>query len=332
MALDPIRWGIVATGNISSAFTRDLALLDDAEVVAVGSRSSESAEKFGAEFGIPHRYGDYPSLVDDADVDVVYIGTPHPQHYAIARACLQAGKAVLCEKPVTLNARQARDLVGVARANGVLFAEAMWMRTLPIIRTMYDDLRSGSIGEPLQVLADFGFTQPDLPDRLLRPELGGGALLDLGVYPATFAYAALGRPAEVKTVSEISDLGVDLSTAMVWRYDSGAIAALTCGMRVHNPCTASISGTEGSLLVPHRFHHPSHYVRETAAGAERVEVAQTGTGYHYEASEVMTAMRAGLVECPLLPHADTIAILELIDEARAQVGVRYPGDEEWWGE
>ncbi len=331
MVVDPVRWGIVATGNISSAFTRDLALLDDAEAVAVGSRSQENAEKFGAEFGIPHRYGDYDAVVGDPDVDVVYIGTPHPQHYAIARASLQAGKAVLCEKPVTLNARQARDLTEVARANGVVFAEAMWMRTLPIIRAMYDDLRSGSIGEPLQVLADFGFTNPDLPARLLQPELGGGALLDLGVYPATFAYAALGRPAEVKTVAEISDLGVDLNTAMVWRYETGAVAALTCGLRVQNPCTASISGSEGSILVPHRFHHPSHYVRQTAAGAERVEVPQAGTGYHYEAAAVMSAMRAGQVESPLLPHADTIAILELIDEAREQVGVRYPGDEEWWG-
>lgn len=332
MAVDPIRWGVVATGNISSAFARDLGALEDAELVAVASRSPENADRFGTEFGIPHRYGGYDALVADPDVDVVYIGTSHPQHYAIARSCLQAGKAVLCEKPVTLNARQARDLVQVARAQGVLFAEAMWMRTLPIIRALFDDLWSGSIGEPLQVLADLGFTRDDLPPRLLRPELGGGALLDLGVYPATFAYAVLGRPDEVKAVAGISDLGVDLSAAMVWRYGSGAIAALTCGVRAQNPSTASISGTEGSLLVPHRFHHPSHYVRQTAAGAERVEVPHTGTGYHYEAAAVMSAMRDGLVESPLLPHADTIAILELLDEARDQVGVRYPGDGEWWGE
>ena len=327
----PVRWGIVATGNISRAFTRDVAVLAGARVTAVASRSLENAEKFGAEFGIPSRYGEYAALVADPDVDVVYIGTPHPQHYAIARAALQAGKAVLCEKPVTMNARQARDLVTVARSAGVFFAEAMWMRANPLIRSLHDDIRAGVIGEPLQVLADFGFTAPELPPRLLLPELGGGALLDLGIYPATFAYAALGRPAHVKAVAELSDLGVDLNTAMVWSYESGAVAALTCGVRANSPCTASISGTEGTLLLPSRFHNPDHYIRQTASGAERVEIASTGTGYQHEAAEVMRCVRAGLTESPLFPHDDTIAVLELLDVVRDQIGVGYPGDEEWLG-
>jgi len=327
----PVRWGIVATGNISRAFTRDVAVLAGARVTAVASRSLENAEKFGAEFGIPSRYGEYAALVADPDVDVVYIGTPHPQHYAIARAALRSGKAVLCEKPVTMNARQARDLVTVARSAGVFFAEAMWMRANPLIRSLYDDIRAGVIGEPLQVLADFGLTAPELPPRLLLPELGGGALLDLGIYPATFAYAALGRPAEVKAVADLSELGVDLQTAMVWRYDSGAVAALTCGMRSDSPGTASVSGTEGSLLVPAHFFNPSHYVRRTAAGSERVELAAAGTGYQHEAAEVMRCVRAGLVESPLFPHDDTVAILELLDDVRRQIGVVYPSDEEWLG-
>jgi predicted dehydrogenase len=329
--MDVVRWGIVATGNISRAFTRDVASLGEARVTAVASRSQENAEKFGAEFGIPNRYGEYAALVADPEVDVVYIGTPHPQHYAIARAALQAGKAVLCEKPVTMNARQARDLVDVARSNGVFFAEAMWMRANPLIRSVYDDIRAGVIGEPRQVLADFGFTAPELPPRLLLPELGGGALLDLGIYPATFAYAALGRPAEVKAVASLSELGVDLQTAMVWRYDSGAVAALTCGMRADSPGTASVSGSEGSLLVPADFHNPSHYIRRTAAGSERVEVDVAGTGYQHEAAEVMRCVRDGLTQSPLFPHEDTIAILEVLDDARDQIGVRYPSDEEWLG-
>jgi len=331
MVINAVRWGVVATGNISHAFTRDLAGAGGAEVVAVASRSLENAEKFGAEFGIPSRYDDYAALIADESVDVVYIGTPHPQHYAVARACLAAGKAVLCEKPVTINARQARDLVAVARANGVFFAEAMWMRANPVVRAAYDDVRAGLIGEPMQVLADFCFTKPELPGRLLRPELGGGALLDLGIYPATFAYAALGRPAHVKAVAELSDLGVDLNTAMVWSYESGAVAALTCGVRANSPCTASISGTEGTLLLPSRFHNPDHYIRQTASGAERVEIASTGTGYQHEAAEVMRCVRAGLTESPLFPHDDTIAVLELLDLVRDQIGVGYPGDEEWLG-
>jgi predicted dehydrogenase len=331
MAVDRIRWGIVATGNISTAFTRDLVDMPDAEVVAVASRTAASAERFGDEFGIPHRHASYDALVADTDLDVVYVGTPHPQHYAVARACLAKGTAVLCEKPVTLNARQARDLVETARANKAFFAEAMWMRTNPVVRAMYDELRAGAIGEPLQVLADFGFQSADIPPRLLLPELGGGALLDLGVYPATFAYAALGRPDEVRAVAELSELGVDLNTAMVWRYDTGAVAALTCGMRAQTPGTASISGTEGRLQVPRYLFNPDHYVRITSAGEVRVDVPKTGLGYHYEAAEVMRCLREGLTESRLLPHDDTIGVLEVLDTAREQVGVRYPGDAEYLG-
>jgi predicted dehydrogenase len=330
MGLDPVRWGIVATGNISGSFTRDLAELPDAEVTAVASRSQVGADRFADEHGIPKRYDDYRALIDDQAVDVLYIGTPHPQHYAIARAALEAGTAVLCEKPVTLNARQARDLVDLSRRSGTLFAEAMWMRTDPVVQVMFADLAAGVIGEPRQVLADFGFFKPVLPARLLDPELGGGALLDLGIYPATFAYLALGRPDEVLATGLLSDLGVDLSTSMIWRYPT-AMAAMTCGLTSQLPWTASISGTEGSLQLPHRFHNPEYYVRRTSVGDERIAVPRTGRGYHYEAAEVMRSLRAGLVECPALPHEDTIAILELLDEARKQVGVRYPGDDEYLG-
>jgi predicted dehydrogenase len=262
---------------------------------------------------------------------VLYIGTPHPQHYAIARAALQAGIAVLCEKPVTLTARQARDLVAVAREHNTLFAEAMWMRTNPVVQAMFADLAKGVIGEPMEALADFGFHKPQLPARLLDPALGGGALMDGGIYPMTFVHMALGRPDEVKAVGALNDDGVDLNVAMAWRYASGAVAALTCGLRSQNPWTASVSGPEGSLLLPNRFHHPEYYVRSTAAGQERVDVPTHGLGYHYEAAEVMRALRAGQIECPALPHAATIEILELLDETRGQIGVSYPGDDEYLG-
>ncbi|HEU4948102.1 MAG TPA: Gfo/Idh/MocA family oxidoreductase [Kribbella sp.] len=331
MGIDRVRWGIVATGNISTSFTRDLAELDDAVVTAVASRSQGSADRFGDQFGIEHRYDDYRRLIDERQVDVLYIGTPHPQHYAVARAALEAGIAVLCEKPVTLTARQARDLVTVAREHDTLFAEAMWMRTNPVVQAMFDDLAKGVIGAPMEALADFGFHKPELPDRLLNPHLGGGALMDGGIYPMTFVYCALGRPDEVKAVGSLNDRGVDLNVAMAWRYDSGAVAALTCGLRSQNPWTASVSGPEGSLLLPHRFHNPDYYVRRTPAGEERIDVPTHGLGYHYEAAEVMRSLRAGLVECPALPHEDTIAILELLDETRGQIGVNYPGDDEYLG-
>ncbi|MDX6259342.1 MAG: hypothetical protein QOH84_1030 [Kribbellaceae bacterium] len=332
MGVDRVRWGIVATGNISTSFTKDLALLgDEAVVTAVASRSLESANKFADEFAIEHRYDDYRRLIDDGYVDVLYIGTPHPQHYAIARAALQAKIAVLCEKPVTLTAKQARDLVAVAAENNTLFAEAMWMRTNPVIQAFFADLAKGTIGEPMEALADFGFHKPQLPARLLDRELGGGSLMDGGIYPMTFVHMALGQPDEVKAVGSLNDDGIDLNVAMAWRYDSGAVAALTCGLRSQNPWTASVSGPEGSLLLPHRFHHPEYYVRSTAAGEERIEVPAHGLGYHYEAAEVMGALRAGQIECPALPHAATLEILELLDETRRQIGVSYPGDDEYLG-
>ena len=328
MGIDRVNWGIVATGNISTSFTEDLALLGDAVVTAVASRSIDKANRFGEQFGIEHRYDDYRRLIDDGQVDVLYIGTPHPQHYAIARAALQAGIAVLCEKPVTLTARQARDLVAVAHEHNTLFAEAMWMRTNPVVQAFFADLAKGVIGEPMEALADFGFHKPELPARLLDPALGGGSLMDGGIYPMTFAHMALGRPAEIKAVGSLNADGIDLNVAMAWRYDSGAVAALTCGLRSQNPWTASVSGPEGSLLLPHRFHHPEYYVRRTASGEERIDVPTHGRGYHYEAAEVMRALRAGLAECPALPHAGTIEILELLDETRRQIGVSYPGDDE----
>ncbi|MFC5264580.1 Gfo/Idh/MocA family protein [Kribbella qitaiheensis] len=332
MGIARVRWGVVATGNISTSFTKDLAELDgEAVVTAVASRSLDSADRFADQFGIEHRYDDYRRLLEDGHVDVLYIGTPHPQHYAIARAALQSKVAVLCEKPVTLTARQARDLVAVAHENSTLFAEAMWMRTHPVVQAFFADLAKGVIGEPMEALADFGFHKPQLPARLLDPALGGGALMDGGIYPVTFVHMALGSPAELKAVGSVNEDGVDLNVAMAWRYDSGAVAALTCGLRSQNPWTASVSGPEGSLLLPHRFHHPEYYVRKTAAGEERIDVPTHGLGYHYEAAEVMRALRAGLVECPALPHAATIEILDLLDETRRQIGVSYPGDDEYLG-
>ncbi|NIK62428.1 Gfo/Idh/MocA family oxidoreductase [Kribbella shirazensis] len=329
MGIDRVRWGIVATGNISTQFTHDLGLLaDDAVATAVASRSQQSADRFAATFGIPHAYDDYRRLIDSGEVDVIYIGTPHPQHYAVARAALQAGIAVLCEKPVTLTAKQARDLIAVAREHDTLFAEAMWMRTNPVIQALFEDLHSGVIGEPQQVVADFAFHKLSLPVRLLDPALGGGSLMDGGIYPMTFAHMALGRPAEVKAVGSLNDDGVDLNVAMAWRHDSGAVAALTCGLRSQNPWVASISGPDGNLQVPHRFHHPEYYLRTTASGAERIDVPTHGRGYHYEAAAVMRALRQGLIEVPALPHAGTLEILELLDETRSQIGVHYPGDDD----
>jgi predicted dehydrogenase len=329
VGIDRVKWGIVATGNISTQFTRDLGLLtDDAVATAVSSRSQESADRFAAEFGIENAYDDYRRLIDSGTVDVIYIGTPHPQHYAIARTALEAGIAVLCEKPVTLTAQQARDLIAVATEHKTLFAEAMWMRTNPVIQAFFQDLDSGVIGEPQQVVADFAFHKPSLPNRLLDPALGGGSLMDGGIYPMTFAYMALGNPAEVKAVGSLNDDGIDLNVAMAWRYDSGAVAALTCGLKSQNPWVASVSGPDGSLQLPHRFHHPEYYVRSTAAGTERIDVPTHGVGYHYEAAEVMRALRNDLIEVPALPHAGTLEILELLDETRSQIGVHYPGDDD----
>ncbi|MGA8116506.1 MAG: Gfo/Idh/MocA family oxidoreductase [Actinocatenispora sp.] len=329
MAERTIRWGILSTGGIAATFTEDLLGMDGAEVVAVGSRAADSAEAFAGRYGIPRAYGSWQALADDPDVDVVYVATPHSAHHAAAVTCVEAGRAVLVEKSFTLNLAQAEDLVARARRAGVFVMEAMWTRCMPAVRQMIELISTGAIGTPRVVTADFGVTGAfDAAHRLRAPSLGGGALLDLGVYPVWFAQLVLGTPGTVRATGRLTPEGVDETTGMLLGYDSGAVATLSCSLSADSPRTASVTGTEGRIELTRGFFAPQGFTLHRGGGTERVEAAQTGHGYVHEAAEVMRCLRAGLTESPLVPVADTLAVMGTLDAVRAQVGVRYPGEEQ----
>ncbi|MET8471028.1 Gfo/Idh/MocA family oxidoreductase [Streptomyces sp. NPDC006422] len=326
-----VRWGILATGGIAASFTADLLDLPDADVVAVASRKETSAKAFAERFGIERAYGDWASLAADEDVDVVYVATPHAAHREAAGLCLEAGRAVLCEKAFTLNAREAAELVTLARSRGVFLMEAMWMYCHPLIRRLKALVDDGAIGEVRTVQADFGLAGPFPPAHRLRdPAQGGGALLDLGVYPVSFAQLLLGEPSGVTASAQLSEEGVDLQTGMLLSWESGAQALLHCAINAGTGVTASVTGSAGRIDVPGGFFYPERFVlhRDGRDPEEFVAVAEDGPrdSMRHEAIEVTRRILAGDTESPLVPLDGTLAVMRTLDAVRERVGVRYPGE------
>ena len=323
---DTIRWGILGAGLIATTFCDDLALLPDHEVVAVGARTPGSNEAFAQRFAIPHVHDSYADLAADPDVDVVYVATPHPWHLETALLAIEAGKAVLVEKPFTMDAAQARTLVAAAREHGTFLMEAMWTRFLPHMAQVRDLLAAGRIGEVVGVHAEFvEHREVDAEHRLYAPELGGGALLDLGVYPLSFASMVLGTPSHVSAASETAPTGVDAQTSMLLGYPSGAHALLSCGVRGSAVKAASKVGSHGSHDIAGQFWRPTSYaVLERGGERTEVDAGTDGHGIRFEAAEVARCLREGLVESPVLPLDETVAVMETMDEVRRQIGLRYP--------
>ncbi|MDT0345609.1 Gfo/Idh/MocA family protein [Streptomyces litchfieldiae] len=326
-AARPVRWGILATGGIAGKLAADLADVPDAEVVAVGSRAPGPAEGFAKRFGIARAHGSWAELAADPDVDVIYVATPHNAHYAAVRLCLETGKPVLCEKPFTLSEAEAKSLVDLARERGLFLMEAMWMYCNPVIRRMAELVRDGAIGEVLAVHADFGINGPlDPGHRLLDPELGGGALLDLGVYPVSFAHLLLGEPEAVAAWARLRG-GVDDNTGMLLGYASGAVAALTCSLVADTAQTAAVTGATGRIEFPRGFFYPERFVlhREGRAPEEFAGPGPAGSFVH-QAAEVMRCLRAGETESPLVPLDGSLAVMRTLDTVRDRIGLRYPGE------
>jgi predicted dehydrogenase len=329
----PIRWGILATGGIAAAFVNDLRLLPDAEVVAVGSRSAGAADRFAATHGIPRAYASWQALADDPDVDVVYVATPHSAHHAATLTTLRAGKPTLTEKPLTVDVATATELVELARSSGTFFMEAMWTRCLPAVARAQQLVAAGAIGRVTNVHADFGMVAPDDPaHRLHAKELAGGALLDVGVYPITLAHLFLGRPDEVRAWARLGPQGTDQNTAMIFGYASGALASLTCSLVGDTQRTGVITGTAGRIEFPRNFFMARQLTVYRAdagdgmGGSEAGEVIalpHDGLGYHFEAAEVHRCLRAGLTESPLVPLAETLAVMSTLDRVRAEIGLTY---------
>jgi predicted dehydrogenase len=320
------RWGILATGNIATSFVRDLRRLPDAEVVAVGSRTLATAQAFADRHDVPRAYGSWAEFAADPEIDVVYVATPHAAHYDATLACLTAGRAVLCEKPFTLDRASSAELIETARAHGTFLMEAMWMRCNPLVLRMLELIRAGAIGTVTTVQADFGLAGPFPPEHRLRARaLGGGALLDLGIYPISLVHLILGAPDHVRSWAKLSPEGVDENTGIVFGYDSGAVATMTSGLVGATPITAAITGTAGRIELPDPFYQPGRFTLHRAGAApEIITAGPDGNGYQHEAAEVQRCLRAGLLESPLVPHAVTLEVMSLLDTIRTQIGVTYP--------
>lgn len=322
----PLRWGILGCGNIARQFANGLAALDDAQLIAVGSRSVENADAFADQFSVPRRHSSYEKLVNDPEADAIYVATPHPFHQEHSILCLNAGKAVLCEKPFAINADQAEAVIQVAREKKVFLMEAMWTRFLPIVVQVREWIAEGAIGEPRMLSADFGFRAGVNPEgRLFNLALGGGALLDVGIYTLSFASMVFGpNPDRIESMANLGETGVDEQTAILLGYEGGQMALLSTAIRTSTLHEARIIGTEGAILL-----HPAFWKGERAtlqAGGEEktVEMPLEGNGYNYEATEVARCLRAGELESPTIPLDETLALIKLMDQIRAQWGLKYP--------
>jgi predicted dehydrogenase len=317
---EPLGWGLIGTGGIAETFAADLMFTDSGRAVAVGSRHMDSANRFADAFDIPNRHASYEELIADPDVDVVYVATPHPMHHANALLALRAGKPVLVEKAFTMNAAEARDLVATARAERLFLMEAMWTRCLPHIAEIRRLLAEGALGEIVTVTADHGqWFARDPGFRLFAPELGGGALLDLGVYPVSFASMVLGTPDRIVSLIDPAFTGVDGQTSMLFGYASGAQAILTCTSSAKSPTRGAIVGTDARIEIEGDFYAPTSFTLITRAGDPTYfEAPDEGRGLWYEAEEVARCLREGLLESPLMPLDESVSIMETMDAVLAQ--------------
>lgn len=321
------RWGILAPGGIADAWTDTLHRNTDQRVVAVASRTLARAEAFAARHGIPRAYGSYEQLVEDPDIDVVYISAPHSEHLRLALLAISAGKHVLVEKPAGISAAEAREFAAAARAAGVFAMEAMWSRFLPQTTVLDQLVRDGSLGDVLTVTADFGAVfDPDPTGRAYNPALGGGALLDVGIYPVWFARFVLGEPAVVTARGSLTETGVDAQAALILDYPNRAQAVLTTSMLVSTPRQGVVSGTNAQVFFPESFMGPSRFeVRvhdDVVASFEDPNGFRWRDGLCYPAVAVAQHIADGLTESPWHTLDDTIAVLDILDDALVQVGAR----------
>ncbi len=332
-------WGLIGAGGISDQLARALSYVPDARLVAVGSRDPAKAQAF---IDLPRgleaprepvrAHGSYQALVDDPDVDVVYVGTPHPDHVASMRLALEAGKAVLCEKPFTVNRRDAEASVALARRRGAFLMEAMWMRYVPAMVELRRLVADGAIGEPVSTAADFGFAAGGLPPehRALAPALAGGGLLDIGIYPLNFAAFVLGPIAAVQADAELGPTGVDVHTVFNLRHAGGQRSQGMCSLRATTACNATVLGTQGRIDIEPPFY-AAQRLRVTrgaheGAPVEIVDKPWRGNRYVAQVEEVQRCLRAGLAESPAMPLDESIALVGWMDAMRAQMGLRYPGE------
>ncbi|MBT2549254.1 Gfo/Idh/MocA family protein [Arthrobacter sp. ISL-65] len=323
-----IRWGILGTGFIAGLQTQDL-IENGFTVQAVGSRSPESSKAFGEKYSIPTAHDSYEALVADPDVDVVYIATPHPFHHANALLALNGGKHVLVEKAFTINAREAQDIVDLAESKGLVALEAMWSRFLPHMIRLREIIQEGSLGEIRKVTASHNQDLPKDPaHRLNDPALGGGALLDLGVYPVSFVFDVLGAPVSIRASAAMTATGVDRQTAAIFEYPDGQQALVDCALDTASNNRAAIIGTKGWIDIESTWYNPTPFTRFDNQGnvLERFDQPVTSRGMQYQAAEMERLIREGATAGTILPPSESVAVMAAMDEIRRQIGLSYEAD------
>jgi predicted dehydrogenase len=325
------RWGILGCGNIANKFAADLKYVEDAELVAVASRDHQKAIEFSKKYGARFAFDSYDALADSPDVDVIYIATPHGYHYEHAMLCMRRNKAVLCEKAFALNSHQVEQMIEAAKRHHVFLMEAFWTKFIPQYEMLASVIERGEIGKVKMIQADFGFKAPTpSKQRLYDPALGGGALLDIGIYPVFLATSLLGRPSDVCALMKPYPSGVDQQIAIVLKFENGALANLSATFEADTPVEAIISGDNGYIKLSNRFHNMSANM-EIVKKSAPVEVLnvhrEEGTGYQFEARHVGACLRDKLIESPVMRHRDSLLLMETLDRIRASCGISYPADQ-----
>ncbi len=323
-----IRWGIMGTGKIARVFANDLKYTEGAILQAVGSRSADKANAFGHSFQIPNRHSSYEDLAADPDVDVIYIATPHTYHTDNSLLCLRSGKSVLCEKPFAINEEKAKAVFREAKNSKLFIMEAMWSRYFPLYAKVRELIDNKTIGDVQLIQADFGFFSDYNPEgRLFNPELGGGALLDIGIYPIDLTqYLMRDYPASIQSDAVMNNDGIDLQSSYILRYENGVLATLASSIRTRLPNNALISGTKGSLQLHVPFWHPNKLTVHTEEDKHTIEMPYSGRGYHFEADEVMQCLRKGQLESKIMTHDETLRTIRIMDTIRKSWNLRYPGE------
>ena len=322
------KWGVIGTGKIAHTFATALKHCENAEMCAVASRTEEKAKKFAEEFGFDKYYGSYKEFAENSGAEIVYIATPMASHFNDAWLCLENGKNVLCEKSLTLNTAQTEKLLAFAKEKGLFFMEAMWMKCRPVYRKMKEWITSGLIGDIEYIKADFSnFIPYDENDRLFRADCGGGCLLDLGIYPVTLTHDLLGVPDEIISSAHMM-YGIDMSNTILFRYKNGAFSSMDNGFEIQLRNNAIISGTKGFITLGNWFHCTDEGILYDREGKEIEHFVRIDdiNGYEYEIAEVHSCLEVGLTESPLVPHSDTVAVMKIMDECRAQWGMKFPGE------
>ncbi|MGB5819139.1 MAG: Gfo/Idh/MocA family oxidoreductase [Saonia sp.] len=320
-----IRWGIIGLGNIAHHFAKDLSLVDDAELSVVASRSFEKAKEFADQYKVAHAFGSYQELFESNEVDVVYIATPHTSHASWSIMAMDHGKHVLCEKPMGINRAEVKRMVAAAQRNKVFLMEGLWSRFNPTIQKVKDLVAAGTIGDIGYIHADFAFPamDRDMKGRLLNPELAGGSLLDIGIYPIFLSYLILGKPKKILATSNFYTTGTEIQTAIIFSYSS-AQAILYSGFKSKSEMKAEISGDKGSIYIQPRWHESESYTLEKDGKIENFDLPPTGKGYFHEIHEVHKCLRGDQIESELWSHQHSLDLAQLLDQVREQCGIVFP--------